>query len=95
MNTKIEEKDGKLIATLEGEMDTAAATEAEEVLKPLFNSNGNLLGAFIGASFIANDGIWTLSYVASENHTPIAESVLASGVTIVGTCYGKYTFGGD
>ena len=61
----------------------------------LFNSNGNLLGAFIGASFIANDGIWTLSYVASENHTPIAESVLASGVTIVGTCYGKYTFGGD
>ena len=61
----------------------------------LFDSNGSLLGAFIGASFVANDGIWTLSYVASEDHTPIEESVLASGVTIVGTCYGKYTFGGD
>ena len=40
MNTKIEEIEGKYIATLEGEMDTAAATEAEEVLKPLYNSNG-------------------------------------------------------
>ena len=40
MNTKIEEIDGKFVATLEGEMDTAAALEAEEVLKPLYTSNG-------------------------------------------------------
>lgn len=40
MNTKIEEIDGKFVATLAGEMDTAAALEAEEVLKPLYNSNG-------------------------------------------------------
>jgi len=40
MNTKIEEIDGKYIATLEGEMDTAAAVEVEEVLKPLYQSNG-------------------------------------------------------
>ena len=40
MNTKIEEKDGKLIATLEGEMDTAAAVEAEEVLKALYDTGG-------------------------------------------------------
>ena len=40
MNAKIEEIDGKFLATLEGEMDTAAATEAEEVLKPLYNSEG-------------------------------------------------------
>ena len=40
MNTKIEEIDGKYVATLEGEMDTAAALEAEEVLKPLYTSNG-------------------------------------------------------
>ena len=39
MNTKFEEIDGKYVATLEGEMDTTAAVEAEEVLKPLFNSN--------------------------------------------------------
>jgi anti-anti-sigma factor len=40
MNTKLEEMDGKYVATLEGEMDTAAAVEAEEVLKPLYNSDG-------------------------------------------------------
>ena len=41
MKSKIEEIDGKFVATLEGEMDTAAAVEAEEVLKPLYTSNGN------------------------------------------------------
>jgi len=40
MNTRIEEIDGKYIATLVGEMDTAAATEAEALLKPLYTSNG-------------------------------------------------------
>ena len=40
MNTKIEEIDGKYVATLEGEMDTAAAAEVEDVLKPLYNSDG-------------------------------------------------------
>ncbi len=40
MNVKVEEKDGKYVATLEGEMDTAAATEVEELLKPLYESNG-------------------------------------------------------
>ena len=40
MNAKIEEIDGKYIATLEGEMDTAAAVEVEDVLKPLYESNG-------------------------------------------------------
>ena len=40
MNTKLEEINGKYVATLEGEMDTAAAVEAEEVLKPLFSSDG-------------------------------------------------------
>ena len=40
MKTKIEEIDGKYVATLEGEMDTAAAMEVEEILKPLYQSNG-------------------------------------------------------
>ena len=40
MNTTIEEIGGKYVATLKGEMDTAAAVEAEEVLKPLYQSNG-------------------------------------------------------
>ena len=40
MKTTIEEIDGKLVATLKGELDTAAALEAEEILKPLYNTNG-------------------------------------------------------
>jgi anti-anti-sigma factor len=40
MNTKLEEINGKYVATLEGEMDTAVAMEAEEVLKPLYSSDG-------------------------------------------------------
>lgn len=40
MKTTIEEIDGKYVATLEGEMDTAAAIEVEEVLKPLYQSEG-------------------------------------------------------
>ena len=40
MKTTIEELDGKLIATLEGEMDTAAALEAEKALQPLYKSDG-------------------------------------------------------
>ena len=40
MKTTIEEIDGKYVATLVGEMDTPSAVKAEEVLKPLYNSNG-------------------------------------------------------
>ena len=58
MNTKIEEIDGKFIATLEGEMDTAAATEAEEVLKPLYTSNGkDVIIECSGLEYIASRGL--------------------------------------
>lgn len=58
MNTKIEEIDGKLIATLEGEMDTAAATEAEEVLKPLYTSDGkDVIIDCNGLEYIASSGL--------------------------------------
>lgn len=40
MNTTIEEIDGKYVATLVGELDTAAAVEVEEILKPLYTSDG-------------------------------------------------------
>lgn len=40
MRTTIEEKDDIILATLDGEMDTAAAMEAENVLSPLYKSNG-------------------------------------------------------
>ena len=40
MKTTIEEIDGKYVATLVGEMDTAAAVEVEEILKPLYSTDG-------------------------------------------------------
>ncbi len=41
MIAKVEVIDGKYVATLEGELDTAAAVEAEEVLKDLYTSDGS------------------------------------------------------
>ena len=40
MNAKLEEIDGWYVATLDGELDTAAAVGVEEVLKPLYTSDG-------------------------------------------------------
>ena len=58
MIAKIEEIDGKYVATLEGEMDTAAATEAEEVLKPLYQSNGrDVIIQCKGLEYIASSGL--------------------------------------
>jgi anti-anti-sigma factor len=58
MNTKIEEIDGKYVATLIGEMDTVAATEAEEVLKPLYTSDGkDVVIDCNGLEYIASSGL--------------------------------------
>jgi len=40
MNANYEEIEGKYVVTLEGEMDTVAAVEVEEILKPLYSSDG-------------------------------------------------------
>ena len=40
MKTTIQETDQKIIATLSGELDTAAAQETERALQPLLDSNG-------------------------------------------------------
>jgi anti-anti-sigma factor len=58
MNVKVEEIDGKYVATLEGEMDTAAATEVEELLKPLYESNGkDVIIECKGLEYIASSGL--------------------------------------
>ena len=40
MKTKIQEKDGKVIVYLDGEMDTAAAVEVEANLKSFYKNEG-------------------------------------------------------
>ena len=58
MNTKIEELDDKFVITLEGEMDTAAATEAEEVLKQLYENEGKeVIFECEGLEYIASSGL--------------------------------------
>lgn len=58
MNAKIEEIDGKFVATLDGEMDTAAALEVEEILKPLYQSNGkDVIIDCKGLEYIASSGL--------------------------------------
>ncbi len=58
MNIKVEEINGKMVATLEGEMDTAAAVEAEKVLKPLYQSEGkDIIIDCKGLEYIASSGL--------------------------------------
>lgn len=58
MNARIEEIDGKYLATLEGEMDTAAALEAEEVFKPIYNSEGkDVIIDCTNLEYIASSGL--------------------------------------
>jgi len=39
MKTALIEQDGRVVAVLEGELDTAAALEVEQALKPLFETD--------------------------------------------------------
>ena len=58
MNAKIEEIDSKNVVTLEGELDTAAAMKAEEILKPLYTSNGkDVIIDCNGLEYIASSGL--------------------------------------
>ena len=58
MNAKFEEIDGKYVATLEGEMDTAAALEVEETLKPLYTTDGkDVIIDCTNLEYIASSGL--------------------------------------
>ena len=58
MNAKIEEIEGKYVATLEGEMDTAAAAEVEKVMEPLYTSDGkDVIIDCTNLEYIASSGL--------------------------------------
>lgn len=80
MNASVEEIDGKYVATLEGEMDTAAAMEAEDVLKPLYQSDGkDVVIDCTGLEYIASSGLRILlSILKSAKAT--GSKVLMRGV---------------
>ncbi len=76
MVTKLEEFEDKYVATLEGEMDTAAAVKADAILKPLYKSNGK--DVYIECkklNYIASSGLRIL--------VVILKSAKASGSKVV------------
>ena len=58
MKATIEVIDNKYVATLEGELDTAAAQEVEEVFQPLYQSNGrDIIIDCTRLEYIASSGL--------------------------------------
>jgi anti-sigma B factor antagonist len=58
MNAKFEEIEGRYVATLEGEMDTAAAAEVEKVMEPLYTSDGkDVIIDCTNLEYIASSGL--------------------------------------
>lgn len=88
MTTKVEEIDGKLVATLIGELDTAAAAETEKALMPLLNSDGkDIIIDCAGLEYIASSGLRLLlsvlkkaqevgSHVVLKNVNDVVKDVL-------------------
>ena len=88
MTTKVEEIDGKLVATLVGELDTAAAAETEKALMPLLNSEGKeIIIDCTGLEYIASSGLRLLlgilkkaqdvgSHVVLKNVNEVVKDVL-------------------
>lgn len=58
METKISELDGKLVATLNGQLDTAAAVQVEKELKPLYdNEDKDIVIGCENLEYIASSGL--------------------------------------
>lgn len=58
MEATIQELDGKYVATLNGELDTAAAVEVEQILQPLYKSDGrDIIIDCTHLDYIASSGL--------------------------------------
>jgi anti-sigma B factor antagonist len=61
MKTNVQEIDGRLVAALSGELDTAAVVEMESALQPLFESKGkDLVIDCTELEYIASSGLRVL-----------------------------------
>lgn len=70
MEATIQEIEGKYVATLKGELDTAAAIEAEEVLKPLYKSDGrDIIIDCTDLEYIASSGLRILISILKSAKT--------------------------
>ena len=58
MKTTIQEKDGNMVAILEGSLDTAAVPETEKAMQPLYNTEGkNIILDCSALEYISSGGL--------------------------------------
>lgn len=58
MKSAIEQLEDKFLVTLDGELDTAAAEEVEQILQPLYNTNGlDVIIDCTNLEYIASSGL--------------------------------------
>ena len=67
MVATIQENDNQYVATLKGELDTSAAVEAEQVLKPLYKSDGrDIVIDCTDLEYIASSGLRILLSILKQ-----------------------------
>ena len=67
MKTTIQEIEGKIIATLSGELDTAAAMEVEKSLQPLYESDGrDIIIDCTELEYIASSGLRLMQSILKQ-----------------------------
>ena len=67
MKTTIQEQENKIVATLVGELDTTAAIEVEEGLKPLFDNQGrDIIIDCTELEYIASSGLRILLSILKQ-----------------------------
>jgi len=77
MKTSIQEIDGKIVATLEGELDTAAALDVEKALQPLLDSAGrDIVIDCTDLEYIASSGLRILLSILKQAKTHDSHVVL-------------------
>ena len=80
MKTTILEKDGDLVAVFEGRLDTAAAVETEEALKPLYDCTGhNIVFDCTKLEYISSSGL-RLFLGVLKNAKPKGSHVYITGI---------------
>ena len=83
MTTTVQEIDGKLVAKLNGELDTAAAHDTELALKPLMESGGkDIIFDCSELEYIASSGLRILLSIR-KNATEQGSRVVLKGVNDV------------
>jgi hypothetical protein len=56
----------------------------------IYTSSGALSTGYVGATMKATSVGWRPAYINGRSITALNESAMTNGLTLIGTCYGKY-----